>query len=154
MTRRSRWTYSSASWCAAGTTWFGPTAASERFPGAAFLRMARDIALTHHERYNGSGYPNGLAERDIPLGGRIMAVADVYDALTSRRVYKQAISYEDARRMVVAERVGNFDALVVDAFVERESAFSDISQRAKPKPRFGAGRELVAGRVPPSVRSI
>ena len=61
-------------------------------PEAKYLRMARDIAWTHHEKFDGTGYPRGLSGREIPLCGRIVAVADVYDALTTRRVYKPAFS--------------------------------------------------------------
>ena len=77
-------------------------AAASQFPNADFLRMAHDIALCHHERYNGSGYPHGLAGEAIPLCGRIVALADVYDALTSKRVYKDALApaghHHDCRR--------------------------------------------------------
>ena len=69
-------------------------AALEKYPGTPFLEMARDIALAHHEKYDGQGYPQGLAGDEIPLSARIMALADVYDALTSRRVYKEAYSHE------------------------------------------------------------
>ena len=65
-------------------------AALREYPGATFLQMARDIAATHHERYDGAGYPNGLRGDGIPLCGRIVALADVYDALTSKRIYKDA----------------------------------------------------------------
>ena len=71
-------------------------AALREFPNAGFLRMARDIALTHHERYDGGGYPQGLAGKAIPLCGRIVALADVYDALTTKRIYKIAFSHDSA----------------------------------------------------------
>jgi putative two-component system response regulator len=71
-------------------------AAAQQFPGVRFLEMAREIALTHHERYDGSGYPSGLSGDEIPLSGRIVALADVYDALTSKRVYKQAFSHDSS----------------------------------------------------------
>ena len=73
------------------------------FPHAKFLRMARDIAATHHERFNGAGYPAGLRGEEIPLCGRIMAVADVYDALTLRRVYKEAFDHDVAVSIIVQE---------------------------------------------------
>ncbi|MCK6456861.1 MAG: HD domain-containing protein [Phycisphaerae bacterium] len=81
------------------------------------IRMAERIALTHHECWDGSGYPNGLAGDRIPLEGRIAAVADVFDALTNRRVYKQALSLETAYEMLVAQRGRQFDPRIIDAFV-------------------------------------
>jgi putative two-component system response regulator len=91
-------------------------AALRQYPGIGFLRMARDIALTHHERFGGSGYPNGLRGQDIPLSGRIVALADVYDALTTRRVYKGAFTHELAATMIVQESETHFDPVVVEAF--------------------------------------
>src|SRR6202012_887052 len=69
-------------------------AALQKFPSVRFLQMARDIAATHHEKFDGSGYPRGLVGNEIPLCGRIVALADVYDALTSRRVYKDSMTHE------------------------------------------------------------
>lgn len=102
-------------------------AALEQFPDAAYLQMARDIAMCHHERYDGKGYPTGIAGQEIPLCARIVAVADVYDALVSRRVYKQAFSHEIARSLIVEGRGTQFDPVVVDAFVANEKAFESIS---------------------------
>jgi putative two-component system response regulator len=104
-------------------------AAMARYPNARFLKMARDIALTHHEKWNGSGYPNGLAGEDIPLCGRLVALADVYDALTSRRVYKEAFTHATARSIILEDRGGHFDPDVVDAFLASERLFLDIRQR-------------------------
>jgi putative two-component system response regulator len=104
-------------------------AALEAQPTAEFLRFARDIAWSHHERYDGTGYPRGLAGDDIPLCGRIVAVADVYDALTTKRVYKPAYSHEEARRIIVAGKGTSFDPDVVDAFLARESAFLAVKQQ-------------------------
>ena len=98
-------------------------AALERFPNARFLRMARDIAAGHHERFDGKGYPDGIAGEAIPLAARIVALADVYDALTSRRVYKPAMAHEAARGILVAERGKHFDPDVVDGFLAREGEF-------------------------------
>ena len=63
---------------------------------SSFLRIAKEIALTHHEKWDGSGYPNQLSGKDIPLSGRLMALADVYDALISKRVYKPAFPHDKA----------------------------------------------------------
>lgn len=98
-------------------------------PDARYLTMARDIAWTHHEKFDGTGYPRGLVGRQIPLCGRITAVADVYDALTTKRVYKQAYSHEVARSIIVENRGKHFDPDVVDAFLAVEEEFIRINQR-------------------------
>ncbi len=98
-------------------------AALREFPNAKFLRMAKDIALTHHEWYDGSGYPFGLVNEQIPLCGRIVAVADAYDALTSKRVYKEAMSHEEARSVITSESGSHFDPDIVDAFLDAETKF-------------------------------
>lgn len=102
------------------------SAAMERFPNTRFLKMARNIAATHHERFDGSGYPRGLAGLDIPICGRIVALADVYDALTSRRVYKAAMAHEVARSIIVKESGKHFDPEIVKAFLRCEPAFQRI----------------------------
>jgi putative two-component system response regulator len=83
------------------------------------MQMAETIALTHHERWDGSGYPRGLRETDIPIEGRITALADVFDALTSKRVYKPAFSVETALAIIESESGAHFDPAVVDAFLGR-----------------------------------
>jgi putative two-component system response regulator len=103
-------------------------AALKEFPAARYLRMARDIAISHHEWYDGSGYPNGLARDEIPLCGRIVALADVYDALTSKRVYKDVFTHEKARAILLQARGSHFDPDVVDAFVANEDKFIAIQQ--------------------------
>ncbi len=87
------------------------------------LRAGEIIALSHHERWDGSGYPQGLAGEDIPLFGRICAVADVFDALTSRRPYKEAFSIETSLEIMRAGRGSHFDPRILDLFLER---FDDI----------------------------
>lgn len=104
-------------------------AAANAYPDASFLNMARDIAWTHHEKYDGSGYPHGLSGEKIPLCGRIVAIADVYDALTSKRVYKEAFSHEKARQIVLEGKAKHFDPYVVDAFMESEDQILEISGR-------------------------
>ena len=104
-------------------------AALERYPEARFLKIARDIALTHHERYDGSGYPQGLQGNDIPLCGRIVAIADVYDALTSKRVYKPAFEHSVARSIILKESGTHFDPDLVDAFLAVEDEFIAIRER-------------------------
>ncbi|MBC8392015.1 MAG: HD domain-containing protein [Deltaproteobacteria bacterium] len=89
----------------------------------SFLRIAREIAYTHHEKWDGSGYPQGFAGEDIPVSGRLMALADVYDALISKRVYKPPITHTKAVK-IIKERKGNhFDPDIVDAFLKIESEF-------------------------------
>ncbi len=101
-------------------------AALRAFPGVKFLEMARDIAATHHERWDGSGYPAGLAGTAIPLSGRITALADVYDALTSKRVYKAAFCHEMAASMIRKDAGSHFDPDIVDAFLRTEKQFIEI----------------------------
>ena len=82
-----------------------------------FLQFAAEIALTHHEKWDGSGYPTGLSERTIPVSGRIMAVVDVYDALVSERHYKPRMTHEQAIAVLEEGRGTHFDPLIVDAVV-------------------------------------
>ncbi len=81
-----------------------------------FLELARQIVATHHERWDGSGYPKGLSAEEIPLAGRILAVADVYDALISKRCYKAAYSHEQSRAILMKGRGSWFDPVIADAF--------------------------------------
>ncbi len=92
-----------------------------------FLEVAEQIAATHHEHWDGSGYPKGLQGKEIPLVGRIVALADVYDALTTRRPYKHAVSHEEARDWIVSRYGQQFDPMIVEAFVAREKDFIRIS---------------------------
>ncbi len=101
-------------------------AALRMFPGVKFLEMAREIAASHHERFDGSGYPAGLTGSSIPLSGRIVALADVYDALTSKRVYKAAFAHEIAKSMILKETGCHFDPAIVDSFVRTEDHFLRI----------------------------
>lgn len=98
----------------------------DEFPNTRFLQMARDIILSHHEKWDGSGYPYGLAGEQIPLCGRIMAVADVYDALTSKRVYKEAFAHDDAKAIIIRDAGKHFDPDIVDAFLQVEGEFLAI----------------------------
>ena len=91
--------------------------------------MARDIARCHHEKFDGSGYPAGLAGTDIPLCGRIVALADVYDALTTKRVYKPAFSHEAAVAIIREGRGRHFDPDIVDAFEANQARFVAIREQ-------------------------
>jgi putative two-component system response regulator len=92
-----------------------------------FLRLARDIAHYHHEKWDGSGYPEGLSGDAIPLSARLMALADVFDALISRRVYKEPFSIEKSVGIIREGRGSHFDPDVVDAFLARLDDFSSIA---------------------------
>jgi putative two-component system response regulator len=94
----------------------------------SFFRYARQIAHSHHERWDGNGYPLGLKEMAIPLAGRIMALADVYDALTSVRVYKAAMPHHKAAEIIRQGRGTHFDPDLVDAFIQLEGAFREICE--------------------------
>ena len=94
-----------------------------------FLRVAKEIALSHHERWDGSGYPAQLAGEEIPLSARLMAVADVYDSLISRRVYKEPLAHENAVEILVGNRETQFDPLIIDAFIEGLDEFKCIALR-------------------------
>ena len=93
----------------------------------AFLSMAKDIALSHQEKWDGSGYPQGLAGEAIPVSARLMAVADVYDALISRRVYKSGMPHEKAVGIIIEGRATHFDPDMVDAFVKIQASFQTIA---------------------------
>jgi cyclic di-GMP phosphodiesterase len=103
--------------------------ALKKYPKADYLRMSADIAISHHERFNGTGYPNGLKGEEIPLSARIVALADVYDALVSKRIYKEAYQHGMARTIIEKERGKGFDPMVVDAFFACEEKFREISVR-------------------------
>ncbi|MBI4308868.1 MAG: response regulator, partial [Candidatus Omnitrophica bacterium] len=93
---------------------------------SVFLKMAETIALTHHEKYNGSGYPKGLRGEDIPLAGRICAVGDVFDALTSVRPYKKAWPLPEAFNEIRAGNGTHFDPKLVEAFLDIQKDIQNI----------------------------
>jgi putative two-component system response regulator len=93
----------------------------------SFLRFAREIAHTHQEKWDGSGYPQGLKENGIPISGRLMAVADVYDALISRRVYKPPFTHSKAVEIIAEGKGQHFDPDMVDAFLEIHEEIRQIA---------------------------
>jgi putative two-component system response regulator len=101
---------------------------SRQYSHVDYLRIGAEIAMSHHERYNGKGYPMHLMGDNIPLSARIVALADVYDAITSKRVYKAACTHDVARDIIVKEREEHFDPRVVDAFEAREKEFVRIGE--------------------------
>ena len=109
-----------------------------------FLLYAKQVAMHHHERWNGSGYPDGLAGDAIPLAARLMAVADVFDAMISRRVYKQPIPMAQVREMMAGERGRHFDPDLLDSFIEGFEIFCDIA-RQHPDDEAAAAPEAETG---------
>lgn len=94
-----------------------------------FLTLAKEIAYSHQEKWDGSGYPQGLAGDAIPLSARLMALADVYDALIARRVYKEPMTHEQAVEIIRAGRGSHFDPDITDAFLVIRETFRAIAQR-------------------------
>jgi putative two-component system response regulator len=121
------------------------SAADMEAGGDPYLRMGRDIAYYHHERWDGSGYPKGLAGAAIPLAARITALGDVYDALTSKRPYKQPFSHEKSRDIILEGRGSQFDPAVVDAFIAREENFVLIHHCLNDEGKMSPLQRLVEG---------
>jgi HD-GYP domain-containing protein (c-di-GMP phosphodiesterase class II) len=103
----------------------------QRLGTSNFLQMAREIAASHHERWDGTGYPEGLSGEQIPLAARIVAVADVYDALSSKRVYKEALPHEECLSIIAAEAGMHFDPRIVEVLLEIEDRFRSISSHLR-----------------------
>ncbi|NPA24275.1 MAG: bacteriohemerythrin [Deltaproteobacteria bacterium] len=99
--------------------------------GSQTMRIAFEVAMYHHERWDGGGYPAGLVGNSIPIAARIMAVADVYDALTSERVYKKAFSHEKSRKIMVEGRGTHFDPRLIDAFLALEDRFIEVREQMR-----------------------
>jgi len=96
--------------------------------GKSFLKMGREIAYNHHEKWDGSGYPEGLKGENIPLSARIVALADVYDALTTERFYKRAFSHEKSRQIIIDLKATHFDPAIIDVFLQLEDDFDKIRE--------------------------
>jgi putative two-component system response regulator len=101
----------------------------KEYPNNSFINMGLLLTKHHHEKWNGLGYPDGLSKEDIPLSARIMAVADVYDALRSRRTYKEGYSHEEAVKVISEESGKSFDPIIVEAFLTLEKEFAQIFDR-------------------------
>ena len=97
----------------------------------SFLKMGMDITLYHHEKWNGSGYNNGLSEDEIPLAARIMALSDVYDALRSKRVYKEAFSHDKSLEIIISSKGSHFDPILVDVFIQNHEEFKLLYESIK-----------------------
>jgi len=96
---------------------------------SSFLRLGREIAYEHHEKWDGSGYPQGLRENEISFAGRLMALADVYDALISRRIYKPPFPQEKAVAIIREGRGRRFDPDVTDAFLQASAEFEQVAKK-------------------------
>ena len=94
-----------------------------------YLKHCEDICYGHHERWDGNGYPRKLKAEEIPLPARLAALADVYDALVCARVYKSAMPYDEAMKIIVDGRGTQFDPIITDAVVEIQDRFKEISQK-------------------------
>jgi response regulator RpfG family c-di-GMP phosphodiesterase len=104
-------------------------AAQAKLADTSFLKLAGEMAFSHHEHWDGKGYPTGLKGEEIPLSGRIMAIADVYDALISGRSYKGGLPHEEAVEIMMAGRGTQFDPQLIDAFVEIHDEFRTIAEK-------------------------
>jgi putative two-component system response regulator len=102
--------------------------------GDSTLELAKQIVHTHHERWDGAGYPQGLAGEAIPLAGRIIALVDVYDALVSDRPYRQGMTHDEVHHVIVEGRGTHFDPRVVDAFLAVAPAFATLALRSQGEP--------------------
>lgn len=119
----------------------------QRLGNSNFLGMAREIAFCHHERWDGTGYPVGLQREEIPLAARIVSIADVYDALASRRVYKEPYSHDKCVEIIRAESGKQFDPRLIEVFLSIEGQFREVSQRfAEPEADFIAPSEIDSDR--------
>ena len=105
----------------------------DKVPDSDYLYEAKNLAMYHHEKWNGKGYPSGLAGEDIPLSARVMAVADVFDALISNRCYKKGFPYEKAFGIIREERGRQFDPKIVDAFFAAEDQILEVADKFSEK---------------------
>ncbi|MDR1915332.1 MAG: response regulator [Synergistaceae bacterium] len=120
----------------------------KRLPDNSFLKLADDIAWSHHEKWNGSGYPRGLRGDDIPIPGRLMAIADVYDAIVSPRVYKGPMSNDEATDFIMSQSGTHFDPDVAAAFLELNDTFKFVANEmttASMEEVFSTGASLGVG---------
>ena len=103
--------------------------ALQKAPKANYLQIAAEIARHHHEKYDGSGYPDGLKGDEINIANRIFALSDVYDALVSKRPYKEPFTHDRAKHIIIDGKGKHFDPVVVDAFLRCEHSFMDIREK-------------------------
>jgi putative two-component system response regulator len=120
------------------------------YPGNEIVKIGTLITRSHHERWDGSGYPDGLAGADIPWCARVVAVADVYDALRSRRPYKNPMSHEAAVRIIRESSGSHFDPLIVEAFLDVSKSFESVWQSMEERGSTEAGQEHDVVHLPPA----
>jgi len=113
------------------------SSAEKASESVSFLKMGQEISSFHHERWDGKGYPHGLADLEIPLSARIVTLADVYDALTSSRTYKPAYNHEQAKQIIVEDSGRRFDPTVVNAFLRKEQEFKNSRKQLLLQARTG-----------------
>jgi putative two-component system response regulator len=129
-------------------------ASAQAYSEASFLWMAYEIAINHHERWDGTGYPNGLKGEQIPLAARVVSIADVYDALRSKRVYKPSFSHEKSMGIILEGRGTQFDPDIVDAFIKVEAQVLEISEKyVDTVPKLDLMLRAVPGSVDQTVSS-
>lgn len=129
-------------------------ASAQAYSEASFLWMAYEIAIHHHERWDGTGYPNGLKGEQIPLAARVVSIADVYDALRSKRVYKPSFSHEKSMGIILEGRGSQFDPDIVDAFIKVEAQIREISEKyVDTVPKLDLMLRAVPGSVDQTVSS-
>jgi adenylate cyclase len=121
--------------------------AEEQLGSNSFLHLAREVALNHQEKWDGTGYPAGLEGEEIPIPGRLMAVADVYDALISQRVYKKPMPYEEVRQIMSQGRGTHFDPDILDAFLEIEEEFRRIAEKFADPAQLGTPSGPADGQI-------
>ena len=108
-----------------------------QYRDSALVRAARDICRWHHERYDGSGYPDGLKGEEIPISAQVVALVDVYDALTSDRVYKKAFPHEKAMHMILDGDCGAFNPLLIDCLIDlQDRIVAEKDEQDSPPPLF------------------
>jgi putative two-component system response regulator len=100
-------------------------------PESSFLSHAKILAGNHHEKWNGAGYPYGHSGTDIPLGGRLMAIADVYDALISVRPYKKPFTHEEASRIIIDGKGTQFDPDLIEVFISVSDKFDEMVKKLR-----------------------
>jgi response regulator RpfG family c-di-GMP phosphodiesterase len=123
-------------------------AIESQIEGKSFLAMGKEIAYNHHEKWDGSGYPRGLKGEAIPLSARIIAVADVYDALTTKRFYKEAYSHAKARDMILQLKGKHFDPEMVNAFAAVADKYNQVrKEKLKEEADFSQRPARAVGRI-------
>ena len=115
-----------------------------QYRDSALVRAARDICRWHHERYDGGGYPDGLKGEEIPIAAQVVSIVDVYDALTSQRVYKEAYSHEKAMQMILTGECGAFQPLLLECLCDIQEEAQRVTEAKSEKDGKISGFELTS----------